>query len=452
MLRSTTALTLLCSTTLIAAEGELLTKRSSLPMSYTPPAGRSLDDVVAAKLWVTSDNGATWHLFERSDAQPPRFAFRAGADGTYGFATTGEFNDGTIETKPAVGSPPHPGYIVTIDRRAPTVEEFSVTANDDHQVTIKWLVSDDHLAHEPVQLEMAPAGSDTWLPLGSPRDASGSWLTAFPGGQCLRLIASDRAGNQAMSAVWPAIDSTVGEAIAALPTVAAADEAAAAALAPTEAAVETASITTAASDEPDEAPAPAPVVALPPLHELAPLPPAVVSNDHASIANAADAEATLTTLGSRGMIHERAANAALASARRAVLHGQRHLALRIYQRLADSPRAAEARAEEVLCLAHEQRTIEAHARIAATPPEAYSPRLSLIHATLLLHEERYQEAIDRAAAVPQGDDHERSALWLTALALGKSEHEEAALRIIGHLAHGSDVIAERARRLLSAIP
>jgi len=174
-----------------------------------PLVDANLADVVSARLYQSTDAGATWTKVDEIAVTPeiaPRFTFTAPGDGIYHLYSTVTYRNGNREAEPVAGA--EAKLVLQVDTRAPSIASFTAEVQErtgSHlHVRLAWAVADEALAAQPVTVEASLDGGASFAPLtkGGP---TGSIvlpvaLTAGTSTVHIRLSASDRAGNLAVSA------------------------------------------------------------------------------------------------------------------------------------------------------------------------------------------------------------------------------------------------------------
>ena len=116
--------------------------------------------VQEVQLFVSTDEGRTWNLYQRQNAQATGFAFHAIQDGIYSFAVR------TIDGRLAAASNQRfqPELRVIVDTKNP---QLDVRANVDRggKLTAEWQIQDPYLAAHTFRI--------------STQEASGAWRSVF---------------------------------------------------------------------------------------------------------------------------------------------------------------------------------------------------------------------------------------------------------------------------------
>lgn len=173
-----------------------------------PLVDANLADVVSARLYQSTDAGATWTKVDEIAVTPevaPRFTFTAPGDGVFHLYSTVTYRNGNREAEPVAGA--EAKLVLQVDTRAPSIASFKAEVQErtgSHlHVRLAWAVADEALDAQPVTVEASLDGGASFAPLtkGGP---TGSIvlpvaLTAGTSTVHIRLSANDRAGNLAVS-------------------------------------------------------------------------------------------------------------------------------------------------------------------------------------------------------------------------------------------------------------
>jgi len=156
---------------------------------------------VEVQLYVSSDFGGTWHLYQKVPPSRSRFLFQAKGDGEYWFLIRTVDRAGQV--RPRQGN--QPGLRVMVDTNPPELK-LDASRGSGGEVTTRWQATDPNLNPESLKIQYRPAGTMAWQPLAIDRQAmavdgitrSGQ-LTWWPqtAGKRLEIRAevSDTAGN-----------------------------------------------------------------------------------------------------------------------------------------------------------------------------------------------------------------------------------------------------------------
>ncbi len=146
------------------------------------------------QLYVSQDQGKSWHPVVTVTPEQRHFDFRAPQDGLYWFAvrTVDQDNRAIPLTMEGV----QPGLRVIVDTRPPVIHLTGLPPRDG-DVGVAWEVRDDNLDAASLRLDYHLVGSPDWLPLAADLTASGQryWRPATNGPVEVRLRARDRADN-----------------------------------------------------------------------------------------------------------------------------------------------------------------------------------------------------------------------------------------------------------------
>ncbi len=152
------------------------------------------------EIYMTPDNGQTWHrLAEHAAKQSPADVQLPG-DGVYGIRIVVSNGNGFGGKVPVRGDAPH--CMIEVDTTAPFVQLRSteVLPSSGH-VEIRWNATDKNLGSEPVTLSYRTRPEGPWQVIARNVKNDGVHRWAFPrdaGGQFFfKIEVSDRAGNLA---------------------------------------------------------------------------------------------------------------------------------------------------------------------------------------------------------------------------------------------------------------
>jgi hypothetical protein len=160
---------------------------------------------VEVQLYVSSDLGGTWHLYQQVPPNRNRFLFQARGDGEYWFLIRTVDRAGQV--RPRQGN--QPGLRVVVDTSPPELKLDASRASGG-QITAHWQVSDQNLNPESLKIQYRSAGATTWQTVAIDRQAmvvqgitrSGEvtwWPQAGSGRLEIRAEVSDTAGNTAVT-------------------------------------------------------------------------------------------------------------------------------------------------------------------------------------------------------------------------------------------------------------
>jgi hypothetical protein len=161
---------------------------------------------VSKVILYSNFDGGQWQEADSITAGGRRkFQFRADREGPYGFATLTEFRDGTT-------SPPNRDQLVeqkrvVYDRSPPRIAVFRAATSADGDPGVEWDVVEENLGNRGIQIEFRWSDErdfrsiDRDVPFRG-RD-SRFWKLKPRQAMAVRLVATDRAGNKAVSdPIW----------------------------------------------------------------------------------------------------------------------------------------------------------------------------------------------------------------------------------------------------------
>ncbi len=146
------------------------------------------------QLYVSQDQGKSWHPVITVTPEQRYFDFRAPQDGLYWFAVRTVDQDNRAYPLNMEGA--QPGLRVVVDTRPPVIHVSALPPRDG-DVGVTWEVRDDNLDPASLRLEYHLAGSPDWVPLAADLNATGQryWKPATNAAIEVRLRARDRADN-----------------------------------------------------------------------------------------------------------------------------------------------------------------------------------------------------------------------------------------------------------------
>lgn len=146
------------------------------------------------QLYVSQDQGKSWHPVVTVTPDQRYFDFRASQDGLYWFAVRTVDQDNRAFPLTMTGV--QPGLRVFVDTRPPVIRLTGLPPRDG-DVGVAWEVRDDNLDVASLRLDYHLAGSSDWLPLAADLAATGQryWKPSTNGPIEVRLRARDRADN-----------------------------------------------------------------------------------------------------------------------------------------------------------------------------------------------------------------------------------------------------------------
>ncbi|MCS7016692.1 MAG: hypothetical protein NZM42_11320 [Gemmatales bacterium] len=161
------------------------------------------------QLWVSMNQGSSWHEVSRAAPQEGHFSYRAAHDGVYWFLVRTVDVEGRVHPWSVEGA--RPGLVVVVDTIAPRVQ-LQALSPARQEVGVSWEVHDEHLDLNTLELEGRLPGSD-WQIQPIDRRAQGTrWWEAPPRGPVeVRLRVRDKAGNVGQaSLVLPNVAGSAG--------------------------------------------------------------------------------------------------------------------------------------------------------------------------------------------------------------------------------------------------
>lgn len=181
----------------VAAQGDdtTFTKQPLFRIPFqTDPNERNRLQVVW--LYVSNDQGKTWHPSSKVAPQEGAFMFNAPKDGLYWF--TVRTVDSENRAFPVSMEGAKPGLKVIVDSTPPAITLRSLPIRDG-QAGIDWDIQEDNPEFGSFALEGRPQGSAEWTPLRAEPSLSGNhrWRLPNAGPYEVQLRLRDRAGNEA---------------------------------------------------------------------------------------------------------------------------------------------------------------------------------------------------------------------------------------------------------------
>jgi hypothetical protein len=166
------------------------------------PASR---DIAEIQLYVSTNRGASWRLYERAEPQRRSFPFRAGGDGEYWFSLRTIDRAGQVRPQNASG----PGLRVIVDTMPPQMS-LEARSGDGGQVSARWQITEPHLNPESLQIQFRTGPSQPWQTVAVDRQRMSSSgpvqsgeVSWWPQGALERIEirgeVADLAGNTAVS-------------------------------------------------------------------------------------------------------------------------------------------------------------------------------------------------------------------------------------------------------------
>ncbi len=162
-------------------------------------------DPVEVQLFVSTDEGTSWQMYDRVAPQKGHFLVRAASDGQYWFRIRTLDRSGQIRPQ---GDDP-PGLRVVIDTAVPQLD-LQARRGEAGQVILQWQAADPHLDLDSLKIQCRCGPQSPWQPVaidrrgvhasGSTRSGEAIWWPQS-GSQLVEIRAevADRAGNPAVS-------------------------------------------------------------------------------------------------------------------------------------------------------------------------------------------------------------------------------------------------------------
>lgn len=146
------------------------------------------------QLHVSTDQGENWR---NVDSVPPvagKFTFEAAQDGEYWFSVRTISEDGRHHPSGPLAA----GLKVHVDTELPTLS-LELSDAGAGQVALRWSAADDHLAVESLAIEYRTADDAEWEPVQIATAAAGETSWSIPPGATISVRGSvqDLAGNEA---------------------------------------------------------------------------------------------------------------------------------------------------------------------------------------------------------------------------------------------------------------
>lgn len=473
--------------TLVAAERKPI-KASKFQITAKVGKGRQVSEIKKADFYITKDSGQTWTK-EADDSvrhpagKAPSIIFQADDDGLYGVEIKIHYKDGASPKAPQPGDKPKDDMILLIDTTPPQIDTFlsGLLEGTENKLFVEWSVSDKHLGKMPVQLEHS-ADLKSWQAFLSKQEPKHSRIMPLPHTVpfYIRLKASDRAGNHALSKVIL---------IGSRPPVAAPDEEHSANEAETATEADSSAVQLPSLGEVERdvdaalaQESETPVVEVPPDHQdiIAPYAdkpwPSVYTGEKTDVETAADhstqvagsedlpdhsghkerfieEDIALILKKRKGRIlFGKDAEKVLAAARHAVIDDRDDRALFLYSRLKDSTVAGEALPEEVELLIKQNDLQQAMELVRTAPPEVMNTALRIQHANILIARGKNNEAISvLTGIIPDKTDDYKNARLLLAQCYISAGKTRSARTVLLQLAEEQDSWGQTARSMLGKL-
>jgi hypothetical protein len=172
--------------------------QTHLELDYEIPR-QGPSGISVVELWVTQDNGQTWHKHkEKTDPLPP-FAFDLPGEGQYGFLLIVRSGAGLGRSAPQKGE--YPELRIEVDTTPPAAQLFPVEADPRRRdyLFFNWKAEDKNLGATPVSLYWAEKREGPWqvIAVDQPNTGRLPWKMPpeLPYQIYLRLQVRDQAGN-----------------------------------------------------------------------------------------------------------------------------------------------------------------------------------------------------------------------------------------------------------------
>jgi len=176
----------------------------SIPFQVNQP-NRPEEQPVEVHLYVSSDAGANWRLYDRRRPSAGKFDFRAGGDGRYWFMVRTLDRFGRIHPT----GPAEPELAVAVDTVAPTMT-LDASVDAEGHVKAAWRISDPLLVSDSFRLQYQDGPGDSWQsvtfdppPTDQPQGTVSGEVTWRPKSSDttinIRAEVRDRAGNSAVA-------------------------------------------------------------------------------------------------------------------------------------------------------------------------------------------------------------------------------------------------------------
>ena len=145
------------------------------------------------RLYISTNQGASWQLSQSVPPQPGKFPFQAPQDGEYWFAVRTLDSKGKLH--PA-DDKVQPGLQVIVDTQIPRLE-INLGSRGPGRALLKWTAQDDALDLSSLRLEYIPASQRDWQPIGVVPKASDQTEWSVPQGGMISVRGriADLAGN-----------------------------------------------------------------------------------------------------------------------------------------------------------------------------------------------------------------------------------------------------------------
>jgi hypothetical protein len=176
----------------------------AIPFKIDKDASRG-NEPVGVRLYVSSDFGHSWYLYQQVPPGRGRFLFQAKGDGEFWFLIRTIDRAGQLHPRQSR----QPGLRVVVDTSPPDLK-LQASRGSGGQVTTRWQATDPNLNLESLKIQYRPAGGTVWQPLaidlqattaqGITRMGEITWLPQAAGKRLeIRAEVADTAGNTTVS-------------------------------------------------------------------------------------------------------------------------------------------------------------------------------------------------------------------------------------------------------------
>ena len=167
--------------------------------------GYKVDDVGPSgvgdvELYITEDDGAKWYKYGNDPDRKSPFQVETPRDGIYGFALRVHSGAGLAADPPRPGE--KPSIVVVVDNTPPSVKLLSADqgrGKNLNQVVLRWSVTEDHPAEQPISLAYTNDPNGRWEPITGWISDTGEFVwnagPKTPSRLYFRVTARDAAGN-----------------------------------------------------------------------------------------------------------------------------------------------------------------------------------------------------------------------------------------------------------------
>jgi len=166
----------------------------TVPFKFTGNQQQQIDRVT---LWVSDNYGKNYRAVAQAAPATGAFQFQAPQQGWYWFTVQAEYKDG--RKVPQDASTVQPGLKIFVDT-VPPVISLRQAAPRDGTLAIEWDIRDEYPDLLTLRVDYRPTTGGNWIPLNVAQVPYGThnWTPTVNAGQYdVRLVISDRAGNQA---------------------------------------------------------------------------------------------------------------------------------------------------------------------------------------------------------------------------------------------------------------